>query len=317
MIDENKKTGLSGLHVSTAGGKIAKVFGLEPALEDIRDAGYEYIDFWLCVYCEKLDGPMRAPDWRNWVKETGKLIESYGLKVGQCHAHWRLKEEIGENFEIKQPTVTSLRCFEAAAMLGTDRLVFHPFERWFPLDLNCTAEEAHRRILEKNAEHFAAMLPAAENAGIEIHLENLFDHKKKTGIYGEGFPCGPASDLIAIADMIGSDRVKFCLDTGHANINGLDVPGMIREFGPRLGSLHLNDNFGHIGPVYEDLHLFPGYGLLDWKGIFEALEETGYSGTINCEPNGQLGRMPKAVRVAQLKAGREIMESMRDGCFDI
>ncbi|MCQ2427044.1 MAG: sugar phosphate isomerase/epimerase [Clostridia bacterium] len=301
--------------VSIAGGKIAKSFGLEAALSDIKAAGFEYIDFWLCSYCEKQDAPMRQPDWKSWVESTAALIKAYGLKVGQCHAHWRLKDEIAEDFGINPPTKTTLRCFEASEMLGTHRLVFHPLERWMPLDTNCPADEARERILKANAVHFGEMLPEAEKHGVEIHIENLFDHKKKYGIYGESFPCGTAEDLIAIGDMIGSDRIRFCLDTGHANINGLDVPAMIRKLGKRLGSLHLNDNFGHIGPVYEDLHLFPGYGLLDWKEIFAALEETGYDGTINCEPNGQLGRMPRDIRVSQLKAAREILEAMRDGRF--
>lgn len=56
--------------------------------------------------------------------------------------------------------------------------------------------------------------------------------------------------------------------------------------------MHLNDNYGLIRPVFEDLHLFPGYGTLEWKPIFDALRDIRFRGVLNIEPVVELARMP-------------------------
>jgi len=99
---------------------------------------------------------------------------------------------------------------------------------------------------------------------------------------------------------------------GHANIAGQDVPRMIRMYADKLGSLHLNDNYGKIGPIYEDLHLCPSYGRLPWKDIFEALEEIGYEDTLNMEVNAEIPKIPIPLRVIQLRTAIEVMNTMRE-----
>lgn len=293
--------------ISISGGKINKVSDLSTALAEVAEAGFEYIDFWLSYFCDCEDAPMRKPDWEKFIRGVGGEIAAAGLKVGQCHAYWRHKREIGEDFSFSMPSALTLRNFDACAILGCERLVFHPLERWMPMP----DESVRDRIIAVNAEWFGSMTGQAADCGVEIHIENLFDHKHKGLPTDPGFAFSRAEDLIRLHDLIGSDRVFFCLDTGHANIAGQDIPAMIRAYGKRLGSLHLNDNYGKISPIYEDLHLFPGYGRIDWKGVFGALAEVGYSGTLNMEPIGELGRMPSEIRVAMMKTAREIVEFMQ------
>ena len=61
---------------------------------------------------------------------------------------------------------------------------------------------------------------------------------------------------------------------------------MIRAWRGNLATLHLNDNYGLIRPVFEDLHLFPGYGTLEWKPIFDALRDIRFRGV----PEHRAGR---------------------------
>lgn len=106
---------------------------------------------------------------------------------------------------------------------------------------------------------------------------------------------------------IGGDCVGLCLDTGHANIEAQDVPVMIRTLGHALKTVHLNDNYGRIGPIYEDLHLFPGYGSLNWPELLRALREVGFRGAINMEPIAELPKSTPAVRLLQLRAAGAVL----------
>ncbi len=289
---------------SVAGGKIEKASDLRTALGEIAEAGFEYIDFWLCRYCDGEGAPMRQKDWESFVKDTDRAIREAGLKVGQCHAYWRHKKEIAEDFSFNMPSALTMRNFDACAMLDCRRLVFHPLQRW----MSVPDEETLDRIIRINSEWFGSMIPHAAECGVEVHVENLFDHKHKMLPTDPFFPFARARDLLRLHELIGSDRVFFCLDTGHANIARQDIPAMIRTLGPLLGSLHLNDNYGKIGPVYEDLHLFPCYGKIEWPEVFSALAQAGYKGTLNMEPNNGLGRMPHEVRVIMLRAAGETVD---------
>ena len=82
---------------------------------------------------------------------------------------------------------------------------------------------------------------------------------------------------------------------------------MIRAFRSDLATVHLNDNYGYITPVYEDLHLFPGYGRIAWEPIFTALREINFKGVLNIEPIGELKRLSRALCLIQLRAAAETL----------
>ena len=88
---------------------------------------------------------------------------------------------------------------------------------------------------------------------------------------------------------------------------------MIRLFGRDLATVHLNDNYGTIEPVYEDLHLFPGYGRIDWEPVLDALREVGFRGAFNMEPIGELKHVPDRIRRIQLRAAAETLRALVDG----
>jgi sugar phosphate isomerase/epimerase len=58
----------------------------------------------------------------------------------------------------------------------------------------------------------------------------------------------------------------YILDVGHANINGWDLPNLIRRTGDRLYAFHLHDNGG-----IEDSHLPIGEGTINWDTLFTVL----------------------------------------------
>lgn len=108
----------------------------------------------------------------------------------------------------------------------------------------------------------------AEKAGIKIAVENLFQGRFYSKI----------DDLIQLVLDVDHDNVGFCLDTGHANVDHVDVPTTIKRMGSKLYEVHLHDNNGT-----QDQHLPIGFGTLDWISIINALKENNYSGTATYE----------------------------------
>ena len=57
-------------------------------------------------------------------------------------------------------------------------------------------------------------------------------------------------------------------DTGHAHVNGWDIPAVVKALGERLAACHVHDNDGS-----GDAHLPVGQGDIDWKAYFGAVKK--------------------------------------------
>lgn len=78
--------------------------------------------------------------------------------------------------------------------------------------------------------------------------------------------------------------LNLTLDVGHGELLRKEntSAGLIRAYPDRIKHLHLHDNFGGDVPG-NDLHLPAGKGIVDFKGIFNALSTIGYQGTATLE----------------------------------
>lgn len=279
---------------------ISRAGSVFDAVKTVKDAGFDGVDFPLSTYSRSANAAL-AQDawWREWVTAVKAYLAELSLPVLQGHAPW--EQTIPQDFAYRGPYPVYFRAMEACAMLGAKKLVFHPL--LYPYRIESPAVFA--QIDDYNARWFREILPAAARFGLRVELENMFDyyHVQKSG--DPAYCYTSAADLLRLRDAIGSESVGFCLDTGHANIAGQDVPGMIRAYGARLECLHLNDNYGRSNGLYEDLHLFPGEGTLRWTEIFRALREISYAGTYNLELIANLTKLPDAARTERLKQGRE------------
>lgn len=289
------------ISVSTSIAGLLRAVDLQEALETAAEAGFRLLDFPLSVFSRAPDSPLRQPDWLRWAENVKKTLTGMGLRVTQAHAAW--DQAIPQDLHEAPPDPLYPRTIAACRALGCEKLVFHPPLYFFP-----TEDRAGRqRVIQWNIRWFRALLPDLELYRVTAELENLFDYRRVQPAGGPPFPFTTQEDMMELCYGVNSPWVRLCLDTGHGNIAGQDVPGMVRAYGSRLQVLHLNDNYGKIGPIYEDLHLFPGYGALDWGEIFRALRETGFSGVLNLEPVGALPGQSRPVRVLQLRTAREIV----------
>lgn len=142
-----------------------------------------------------------------------------------------------------------------------------------------------RRIIERRVEAVRRVAEYARGGPTLICLENL------SGESGTA----EAAELIRIAEATGADNVALCLDTGHANMSGIDSASFIRQAGSKLQALHIADNLGS-----NDDHILPyGRGTVKWTEVMKALRETAYHGLFNFEVPGEI-HCPKPVLMAKL-----------------
>lgn len=288
-------------HISSAMASLCKAHGLEGAMRLVKEAGFDSLDFPFSAYSSTPDAPLNGEGWRQWAREVRRISERLTLPITQAHATWQ--QAMPGDFHYEQPQEVYFRTMEACQLVGCRHLIFHPLRQPDRVD----SPSMRSRIHDWNVRWFHDLLPAAERFDVIINLENTFDshHVQRPGDLP--YPYTTAQDMLDLMHDIGSTRVQLCLDTGHANISGQDIPAMIRAFRSDLATLHLNDNYGRIAPVYEDLHLFPGYGRIDWEAVFAALREVNYRGVLNIEPIGELRHLPREICLVQLRAAAETL----------
>ena len=80
-------------------------------------------------------------------------------------------------------------------------------------------------------------------------------------------------ETVQLLDRFGCDRVFLGLDLYHMNLDETDLPGTIRRYGNRIGSVQLMDRNRQV----------PGRGDFDFGPILEAIRSTGFDGPIVME----------------------------------
>ncbi len=189
-----------------------------------------------------------------------------------------------------QAIVRSLDSFlELFATLGIPLAVLH-VGGFTLVRAGASAEIA----LARRAASVDAIADAARRRGIRISIETMY------------FPQSGARTLEQIERIIAAataDDLGICLDTGHANLAGVDLPTLVLRAPDSIDTLHLNDNDGR-----SDSHNVPSEdGSVPWPAVLSALRAAGYHGPVNLEVKGledagietRLCRLRKALKVAR------------------
>lgn len=105
-----------------------------------------------------------------------------------------------------------------------------------------------------------------------------------------------------LMDSTDPGYVYLCFDTGHFTFAKEDAAAAAREFGPRIGHVHLKDirpdkmkeayerGFWFRKAVLEGCFTVPGDGCVDFSAVFSALRDAHYEGwfIVEAEQNPDL-----------------------------
>lgn len=129
-----------------------------------------------------------------------------------------------------------------------------------------------RRFVEKEAldskrDLLKRMVDKAARHQVTVCIENLSEE---------------AEDMESA--FLNIPSLMMTLDLGHGELLSPKNRslGFIERFPERIKHVHLHDNRGGTSHT-DDLHLPPGQGLIDFRGLFEALRRKGYDRTVTLE----------------------------------
>ncbi len=259
-------------------------FGDEKAIEMIKEAGFDSLDF--SFYGTHYYDPVVGDEYIEHAKKIRALMDDLGIDCHQAHAPFDMK--YGMKFDVSQPEyLVIVRSIEAAAILGAKSIVVHAIK----------TNEAEEPVdfTEYNLKYYKTLEPYCEKFGIKIAVENLFyrDKKRKTfkGVLGN------PSELSSFIEKLDSPWFTVCVDVGHASLVGYEPEDFIRGMKPGLvTALHIQDN-----DYLEDRHILPFTGKLNWVNIMKALKETGYEGELNFELQTFMHKFPMEFMLEVLK----------------
>ena len=258
------------------------------AIKRYSEIGFDALDYSYDLYAYP-ESRYAQEDYLDYAKSIREALDKNQIVVNQLHAplfHHRVDcpmttyEKQEENF-LKMMT---LRSFEVAHILGSKYIVMHP--RKFA---HYKTKDEQDALREYNIKMFKEYIPLAKKYGVQIAIENMFVFDSKTHT-ATNTSLRTAEEIVSYIEELGDQYFVACLDTGHANINGLDPCAMAKTLGKHLKVLHVNDNYTHL-----DQHLICGLGTIDWKLFVRTLKEISFDGVFSLETNGMvLNLEPKA-----------------------
>ncbi len=171
-----------------------------------------------------------------------------------------------------------LEALEVAQALGARTYTVHP--GWVE-EKYCTPDLL-QRCRENTAQALAEMLTRSDEVKICVENQNPGEKEKaKAGV-------SPENLHFLVRDL---PKVMFTFDLGHAQIfNGSPAEFASALGQSRIGIAHIHDNNG-----FEDSHLPPGQGNVDWKEFLFQYQREGWSfplflETIGSGPEFHAGR---------------------------
>ena len=162
---------------------------------------------------------------------------------------------------------------EFANQIGATHITVHMGNYyWFPVD-----SWMKRKALNRFIKRMKRILVACEKANVKIALENVVPIPHGSDFYLLG-DC--IEDFKYIFSEIDSEYLKFCLDTGHANM-AEGIKEYIQNFKDKLVCIHYHDNNQN-----DDEHLAVGKGTIPWFEFARELNEINYNGPFISECRG-------------------------------
>ena len=138
------------------------------------------------------------------------------------------------------------------------------------------------RLKPKQWSAFGKRLTEVGKAAADRGLKLCYHHHMGTVVQS-------AADIDTLMNETGDD-VFLLLDSGHAMFAGADPVQLAQKYAERIGHVHckdirrsvmdqcLNRDCSFLDAVLNGVFTVPGDGCIDYKGLFAALANVGYSG---------------------------------------
>ena len=271
--------------------------------EMLRQAGFTCCDFSLNGYLKNTD--IYRANMNNFFDQSVEELELFftahkiaakknGIRINQMHMPYPIFIPNGKDkLNDYMWNEVAPKSMEICRFLECPNIVIHGFK----LSRFWGTEEAE---WQKTREFLDTILPMAKEYGITVCMENLYE--SVGGHIVEGPGCDVRKNVERI-DRInaeyGAEVLGFCLDTGHANLIGIDFEKFIIILGSRLKVLHIHDNDG-VGDLHQIPYTFTktreNKSSTDWEGFARGLREIHFDGVLSFETAPVLKAFPEEMK---------------------
>ena len=235
----------------------------EDVIASLSGLGYEGIE-WTTSH---FDPGKPLPELRQLVART----RDAGLDVSRIMAH---EDLVSLDDDLRRARIErTVETIHAAGQCGVETVgAMTGPAPWDPNAPMVGSDISESAAWEQVLEAYTAFVQAGEASGVAITSEGVF------GMVAHDF-----YSHRYLMDAVGGRWHKVNLDPSHGVLYGnLDVGWVVRQWGERIGHVHLKDA---VGVPEMGKFLFPllGEGLVDWSAFFAALDEIGYTGFCSVE----------------------------------
>lgn len=253
---------------------VVKYCGDEKAAQMAKAAGFEGVDYDICIMEKGTDDIWHSDAYAEEAKRIREIFESAGVPIRQTHAPFRFTKWTDKEYFEGFIMPTMKRAVEVSALLGAKVVVAHPLHF-----MKYAGNE--EEIFEMNMKYYRELIPIAERMGIKVAVENMFQWDDLRNLPAHD-TCSRIDEFIRYVDTLDSEYIVACLDVGHVGLprpDGLESWDFVRALGhDRLKSLHIHDN-----DYKNDQHQLPYQGRIDWDKVTQALGEIDYDGDFTYE----------------------------------
>ncbi len=238
-------------------------YSLTQSIEEISKIGYEGVE----IMC---DIPHAYPPNLNEAKinEINQSVISNKIQISNLnaftlfglgdtyHPSWIENKKEDRDLRIKH----TIDCINLAEKLGAKNISIEPGG---PVDFPANRE----KYLELFAAGIKEILPHAEKKQIKILIEPEPELLLET-----------STEFLHFMEGFNSDYLKLNFDIGHFYCVNEDPSTLIPKLAEYIEHFHMADikNRKHH-------HLIPGLGSIDFRKVFESMENIGYNGFVTVE----------------------------------
>lgn len=196
--------------------------------------------------------------YRRIADETEMIYQSVHAPFGNSAKMWS-EAELAEE-AVKE----LLKCVDDCAKYSVPILIIHPYIGFEEKAIN----------KENGINNFRIVIEEAKRKNVKIAFEN---------VEGEEYL------KILMDEFAGYENVGFCWDSGHEQCYNCGRD-MLELYGNKIIATHINDNLGvrdYNGVItfYDDLHLLPFDGIINWEQVMKRLNKCGYDDILTFELN--------------------------------
>jgi sugar phosphate isomerase/epimerase len=215
---------------------------LKIAIENGFQAFELFGEFPQCV-CEEFDTEAR--------EKMRSIAESAGIPIA-VHAPFNSLNIAALNPGIRRESVRQhLDAVDLCADLGGGSVIAHNGSYVTSKKIRKNLPEAEQFQWNLNVESLKTITKRAEERNVSLCLENVG--------FEPSLIDSSVDDMLRIREEVASPAMAFCIDIGHARLNG-ELDNVLERMGPLTQHIHITDNFGE-----DDDHVAIGDGNFDYR----------------------------------------------------